>query len=56
VTGTVALGNAGHGVAITSGSAMNRIGTDGDGIADLAELISDNTASIVGYQGRGAAS
>jgi titin len=44
VTGTVALGNSFKGVVLAGGAQQNRIGTDGDGVADRAEgnLISGN--------------
>lgn len=44
VTGAVAVGNASHGVWITGGAHHNRIGTDGDGVADASEgnLITGN--------------
>ncbi|MFH1918378.1 MAG: hypothetical protein ABIP48_00610, partial [Planctomycetota bacterium] len=43
-TGTAALGNGLYGVYIVWGAAYNRIGTNGDGVADAAErnLISGN--------------
>ncbi|NIP86505.1 MAG: tandem-95 repeat protein, partial [Planctomycetales bacterium] len=43
-TGTARLGNTQQGIFIGSGSTANRIGTNGDGIADAAEgnLISGN--------------
>ncbi len=49
VTGTSALGNASDGVALTSGANFNRIGTNGDGIGDLAErnIISGNISNGV---------
>ncbi len=37
VTGALGLGNASHGVAISLGASNNRIGTNGDGVADAAE-------------------
>lgn len=44
VNGAIALGNGAQGVEINDGSAVNRIGTNGDGIVDLAErnVISGN--------------
>jgi hypothetical protein len=44
VTGAVALGNGRYGVGIYGGAASNRVGTDGDGVADAAErnLIAGN--------------
>ena len=55
VTGTVALGNAGAGVLIDQGSAMNRIGSEGDGVADVNErnVISANSGSGVRISGPG---
>src|SRR5581483_10982621 len=37
VTGTRALGNSSFGVRVSGGANANRIGTDGNGIADGAE-------------------
>src|SRR5207302_1145059 len=37
VGGTLALGNGASGVHLTSGPQFNRIGTDGDGVNDVAE-------------------
>ncbi len=47
VTGSVALGNGTHGIHIDLGAASNRIGTDGDGIADNIErnVISANQSN-----------
>lgn len=44
VTGTVALGNTNRGISIQSGAHGNRVGTDGNGVADAAErnLLSGN--------------
>ena len=39
VTGTAALGNS-HGVVIEGGAQSNRVGTDGDGLADGSERTS----------------
>jgi CSLREA domain-containing protein len=49
VTGTIILGNGGNGVKLVGGATMNRIGTNGDGVADAAErnLISGNDANGV---------
>ena len=49
VTGTVALGNGGDGVWISGHAQSNRVGTNGDGIADEAErnVISANGGSGV---------
>jgi hypothetical protein len=49
VTGTLALGNGAIGVAITDGASNNRIGTNGDGVDDVAErnIVSGNSASGV---------
>ena len=43
-TGTAALGNGSHGVSISERAQSNRIGTNGDGLADAAEgnVISGN--------------
>jgi titin len=48
-TGASALGNAVRGVNISSGAQFNRIGTDANGIADVAErnVISGNLAAGV---------
>ncbi|NQT15334.1 MAG: cadherin-like domain-containing protein, partial [Planctomycetes bacterium] len=48
VTGTVALGNGMRGVLIHEASAGNRVGTDGDGVADEAER---NVISANGHYG-----
>ncbi|MBW3539574.1 MAG: right-handed parallel beta-helix repeat-containing protein, partial [Planctomycetes bacterium] len=47
VLSAVSFGNGLEGVLIANGAAANRIGTDGDGIGDLAErnVISGNTGS-----------
>jgi hypothetical protein len=44
VTGTVALGNTNRGISIQNGAHGNRVGTDGNGVADAAErnLLSGN--------------
>src|SRR5262249_51079497 len=44
ISGTSALGNSSNGVLISAGSALNRIGTNGDGINDDVErnVISSN--------------
>jgi Bacterial Ig domain/RTX calcium-binding nonapeptide repeat (4 copies) len=44
VTGTVGLGNTNRGISIQSGAHGNRVGTDGNGVADAAErnLLSGN--------------
>ena len=49
VTGTCALGNLANGIAIQTGAQSNRIGTNGDGIADAAErnIISGNNTEGV---------
>ncbi|MEX2143233.1 MAG: LamG-like jellyroll fold domain-containing protein [Anaerolineales bacterium] len=49
ITGASALPNGGIGVHITSGPSSNRIGTNGDGLADAAEanVISSNTSAGV---------
>jgi titin len=46
--GDRALGNAANGVAVIAGAGKNRIGTDGDGIADAAER---NIISANGHEG-----
>jgi hypothetical protein len=48
VTGTVPLGNGSYGVYIASGAQSNRIGTNGDGVADAAErnVISSGSALV----------
>lgn len=48
-SGTAALGNVQDGVALVSGSHLNRIGTDGNGVADAAErnVISGNAVHDV---------
>ncbi len=53
VTGTKALPNAGHGVAIYDGPQGNIIGTNGDGVADALErnLISGNGQDGVAIAG-----
>ncbi len=55
-TGTVALGNAHDGALVKNGARGNRIGTNGDGVADAAErnIISGNNGDGVGI-GRGGA-
>ncbi len=55
VTGTLAMGNAQHGIVVSNGASHNLIGTDGDGIADLAErnVISANSWDGVRIQGSG---
>jgi hypothetical protein len=52
VTGLVALGNGADGIKIKVGARANRVGTDGDGLADEAErnLISGNTLSGVAFE------
>ena len=54
-TGTKALGNGTHGVSIQQGAKSNRIGTDGDGVADAAErnIISANGNRGVVISGAG---
>jgi hypothetical protein len=49
VTGTVALGNGIAGVFIERGASSNRVGTDGNGIADTAErnVISGNGYGVL---------
>ena len=43
----MALGNGGRGIQISAGSQGNRIGTDGNGLADVDErnVISGNIAN-----------
>ena len=55
LAGTEALPNAQDGVAITAGARSNRIGTDGDGLADEAErnVISGNFSHGVLITGTG---
>jgi len=55
VSGTVALGNGYDGVAINDGAQANRVGTDGNGVADTAEcnLISGNANLGVRIYGAG---
>lgn len=58
VTGTEALGNGeGPGVLILFGAQSNRIGTDGNGVADAAErnVISGNVTNGVNISGEGCA-
>jgi hypothetical protein len=45
VTGSLKLSNALHGISVTNGASLNRIGTNGDDVADAAErnVISGNT-------------
>ena len=52
VSGLVALGNGADGVRISEGARANRVGTNGDGVADEAErnVISGNTLSGVGIE------
>lgn len=54
-SGLVALGNMQHGVAIERGPQQNRVGTNGDGVADVAErnVISGNQWSGVSLFGQG---
>jgi hypothetical protein len=54
-TGSAAVGNVLAGVRIDIGAKSNRVGTDGDGVADAAEanVISGNLASGVGINGSG---
>lgn len=54
-TATAALGNVLQGVAIYNGAKRNRIGTNADGIADVAEMnvISGNLDDGVGIHGSG---
>jgi len=51
--GTAAVANAGDGVIISGGAQFNRIGTDGNGIADVEErnVISGNLGSGVEFDG-----
>jgi len=51
VTGTIGLGNGQQGVAVSAGAQGNRIGTDGDGVADAAErnIISGNNRAGVAF-------
>ena len=53
--GTAALANGSHGVRIEAGAKNNRIGTNGDGVADTAErnVISGNTSHGVLISGAG---
>ncbi len=55
LTGTKKLGNARHGVSITGGAKSNRVGTNGDGVADAAErnLVSGNTMAGIPISGIG---
>ncbi len=55
LTGTVAMGNENYGVEIRNGAQRNRIGTNGDGVADASErnVISDNAAGGILIQGVG---
>ncbi len=48
ITGTLARGNGGDGVSVVAGAERNRIGTNGDGVADPAER---NVISANGFQG-----
>ena len=45
----MALGNGGNGVSISGGAHSNRIGTDGNGSADIAErnIISGNLGGVL---------
>ncbi len=47
-TGTAALGNSGAGIYVAGGAQNTRIGTDGDGVNDIAER---NIISGNGYEG-----
>lgn len=51
--GVAALGNTQSGVVISGGAGQNRIGTNGDGLADAAErnVISGNLGSGIGLVG-----
>jgi titin len=55
VTGTIALGNHEEGIRINLGARFNRVGTNGDGVADAAErnVISGNASSGVQISGSG---
>ncbi|MGH7127672.1 MAG: beta strand repeat-containing protein, partial [Planctomycetaceae bacterium] len=55
VTGTAPLGNARRGVSIGGGARFNLVGTDGDGIGDVAEgnVISGNGLENVWIAGSG---
>jgi hypothetical protein len=54
-SGSAALANGTFGVVMFAGSQRNRVGTNGDGLADAAErnLISGNGAGGVGFNGLG---
>ena len=55
ITGQVGLPNAATGITITAGAQANRIGTDGNGVADAAErnVISGNAGDGVAISGAG---
>src|SRR4029077_9298052 len=56
ISGTIAIANGGNGgVRITAGAQFNRIGTNGDNVADDLErnLISGNANLGVGIDGAG---